>query len=487
MVCLFLFIFLAFTATCLESSCLDDDCNRPLISDNLTIAEEAHWLLNSVIKVAEPTSEVKERIIRESVALYRRHVNTAFLDYRKTVSTDYTAIEWRDGGNHFQDISGRRYLDILGGFGIYNVGHRHPRVMEAVIDQLKKQALHSQDMVDPLRSYLCHLLTRLVGHGLEFVFLTNSGTESVEATLKAAMLSTGRSKFVGALGAFHGKSLGSLGGTSKSAFRHPFEHALGRWQHIPFGDLKALEVVLASGNFTGEQIAGVILEPVQGEGGIHVAPPGYLRGVRELCTRFGAMMILDEVQTGMGRTGKMFAFELEEGVSPDLIALGKGLGGGIQPIGAAIGTRKVWERFNENPVLHTTTFGGNPLACAAAIATISVILDENLCEQARTKGLYLKQGMQNLLPHFPSILIDVRGVGLMLGMEFSTNEIGFAVDKELFRGGILISGTLVNSKVLRVEPPMTITKAEMDFFLSVLHDSLHAVQLQLLKSSGLDE
>lgn len=194
-----------------------------LASEEMSPSEEATWVLENVIARSQIAVEDRKRIVDESVELYRRHVNTAFLDYRKTVSTDHTAVEWSDGGNYFSDLQGRRYLDILGGFGVYSVGHRHPKVLKAVLDQLKKQALHSQDMVDPLRSYLAHLLSRLAGGNLEFSFLANSGTEAVEACLKAAILATGRSKFIGAVGAFHGKSLGSLGGTSKSAFRHPFE------------------------------------------------------------------------------------------------------------------------------------------------------------------------------------------------------------------------------------------------------------------------
>ncbi len=209
----------------------------------------------------------------------------------------------------------------------------------------------------------------------------------MEACLKMAVLTTGRHHFVGAIGGFHGKSMGALGGTSKAVFREPFLPLLN-WSHVPFGNVDALKMILESCDFSGDRVAAVVLEPIQGEGGINVAPPGYLAAARELCDKFGAVLVFDEIQSGMGRSGKMFACE-HDGISPDLMALGKGFGGGVMPIGACVGTAKTWEKYIENPFLHTTTFGGNPLACAAAIATIGVLLDENLVEQAAEKGEYL--------------------------------------------------------------------------------------------------
>ena len=279
------------------------------------------------------TPDERQRVIQESVQYWNEHVNAGFLQYRKSVSTDYTAVEWEDEGAVFRDVNGREFIDMLGGFGVYVVGHRNPRVLKAVRDQLEKQAIHSQELIDPLRTYLAKLVSQITPGDLAFSFFTNSGTESVKGCLKMAMLTTGRRRLVGTIGAFHGKSLGSLGGTSKAFFREPFLPLLN-WLHVPFGDVDSLAMVLKSGDFTGDRVAAVVLEPIQGEGGINVAPPGYLPAVRALCDRYGAMMVLDEVQSGMGRTGKMFACE-HDGVTPDLMALGKGFGGGVMPIGRA--------------------------------------------------------------------------------------------------------------------------------------------------------
>lgn len=414
--------------------------------------------------------EESARVVKESVRYWTDHVNEGFLQYRKSVSTDHTAVEWSDGGACFKDINGKEFLDMLGGFGVYVTGHRHPKVLKAVRDQLDRQGIHSQELIDPLRTYLARLLALITPGDLQFAFLTNSGTESVEACLKMAMLTTGRRRFVGAVGAFHGKSLGALGGTSKAMFREPFLPLLN-WSHVPFGDVAALTTLMEAADFSGDRVAAVVLEPIQGEGGINVAPPGYLQAARKLCDKFGALLILDEIQSGMGRTGKMFACE-HDGVVPDLMALGKGLGGGIMPIGACVGTPKTWARYIENPFLHTTTFGGNPPCCAAAIATIGVLLEEDLPRQAYEKGAYLLGALALLAARYPQALVLARGRGLMLGMEFVSHEVGYAVAKNLFARNILISGTYINARVLRIEPALTISRAELDKFLAALEESL---------------
>jgi putrescine aminotransferase len=414
------------------------------------------------------------QVTADAVKYWAEHVNEGFLQYRKSVSTDYTAVEWRDEGAVFHDVNGKEFLDLLGGFGIYVTGHRHPKVLKAVRDQLDKQAIHSQELIDPLRTFLARLVAQITPGDLQFSFFTNSGTESVEACLKMAMLTTGRRRFIGTIGAFHGKTLGALGGTSKAVFREPFLPLLN-WDHVPFGDVDALATLVKAGDFSGDRVAAVVLEPIQGEGGINVAPPGYLQAARELCDRYGACLVFDEVQSGMARSGRMFCCEWD-GVTPDLMALGKGFGGGVMPIGCCVGTPRTWERYIENPFLHTTTFGGNPLACAAAIATIHVLLEENLAQAAHEKGQYLLKRMGEIAARHPKVMTGARGRGLMLGMEFADNDLGYAVAKALFARQILISGTYINARVLRVEPALTIGYPHLDRFLAALDDSLAEVE-----------
>jgi putrescine aminotransferase len=440
---------------------------------NLQEARKQSAYVLDLISKKSLTDDEKARVVEESVRYWTDHVNEGFLQFRKSVSTDYTAVEWEDEGAVFRDIHGKEFIDILGGYGIYVVGHRHPTVMKAVRDQLNRQAIHSQELIDPLRTYLAHLVSLITPGELQFAFLTNSGTESVEGCLKMAVLATGRHHFIGTVGAFHGKSMGSLGGTSKAVFREPFLPLL-HWTHLPWGDLDVLAKMMKTFDFTGDRVAAVVLEPIQGEGGINVAPPGYLAAARELCDRYGAMLIFDEIQSGMGRSGRMFACE-HDGVAPDLMALGKGFGGGVMPIGATVGTAKTWERYIENPFLHTTTFGGNPVACAAAIATIGVLLDEDLARQAGEKGDYLLGKFAELGGRYPKLLKLWRGRGLMLGLEFADGDLGYAVSKNLFARQILIGGTYINARTLRVEPPLTISYPQLDRFVAALEESLAAV------------
>jgi len=444
-----------------------------IMPQDLTAAKELSSYVLDLIAKKTLTADEKKRVIQESVKFWSDHVNAGFLQYRKSVSTDYTAVEWEDEGACFRDINGKEFIDMLGGFGIYVTGHRHPKVLKAVIDQLGKQGIHSQELIDPLRTYLARLVSLVTPGDLQFAFFTNSGTESVEGCLKMAMLTTGRKHFIGMVGAFHGKTLGSLGGTSKAVFREPFLPLL-HWSHIPFGKIDCLRMMLKSTDFSGDRVAAVVIEPIQGEGGINVSPEGYLREVRELCDQYGAMLILDEIQSGMGRTGKMWACDWD-GVTPDLMAVGKGFGGGVMPIGAVIGTLKTWEKYIENPFLHTTTFGGNPVCCAAAIATLHVLMEEDLPRQAHEKGMYMMEQINAMAKKYPKVLKLCRGRGLMLGMEFMDNDVGYEVAKNLFARQILISGTYINARVLRIEPPLVISRELIDKFLRALEESLQQV------------
>ncbi|WP_370872459.1 putrescine aminotransferase [Paenibacillus zeirhizosphaerae] len=416
-----------------------------------------------MIAKQEVTEEEAAWITKETVDGFRENVNPGFLEYRKTVTQggQFAAVEWSDEGSCFKDVNGKEYIDCLGGFGIYNVGHRHPKVIKAVEDQLKRQALHSQDLLDPLRAMLAKILERITPGDLKYSFFTNSGTESVEAALKLVKMYSERTTIISTTRAFHGKSLGSLSGTAKGMFRKPFLPLIPGFRHIPFGDMDMMRKTFESCALVGEDVAAVLLEPVQGEGGIILPPPDYLRQVRELCDEYDALLVFDEVQTGMGRTGKMFACELY-GVVPDILCLAKAFGGGVIPAGAVIATENVFKSLFSNPFMHTTTFGGNPLACAAAIATIDVLLEEELPARAEESGRYLLDGLRQAAEGHENKIMEIRGIGLMIGIEFHRDEVGYEISKGMFDEGVLVAGTLINSKTIRIEPPLTISKEEID-------------------------
>ena len=254
-------------------------------------------------------------------------------------------------------------------------------------------------------------------------------------------------------------------------------------EHVPFNDLLALRDMMTSCRAVGEDVGAVLLEPIQGEGGVIIPSDDYLPAVRRLCDEYGALLIFDEVQTGLGRTGKMFACE-HWNVAPDILCLAKALGGGVMPIGATVATEAVFSKLFANPFLHTTTFGGNPLACAAALATIDVVIEERLCERAASMGTYMLDGLRRAVRGHGDVVLDVRGKGLLMALEFSDDETGFTIAKHMFDRGVLVAGTLINARTVRVEPPLTIERAQADKVFAILGEALDTFASDRIKKSA---
>ncbi|MGC8668730.1 MAG: aspartate aminotransferase family protein [Chthonomonadales bacterium] len=352
-------------------------------------------------------------------------------------------------------VSGAEYLDCLGGYGVFSLGHRHPVVVEAVRRQLERMPLSSRTFFNAQQAALAERLAKEAPGRLKYTFFSNSGTEAVEAAIKIARIATHRARFVCAVGGFHGKSMGALSATGREIFRKPFDPLVPGFVHVPFDDIAALEEALTP------DTAGVILEPIQGEGGIILPSENYLGEVRRLCSEKGVLLILDEVQTGLGRTGALFACR-HWNVEPDIMTLAKALGGGVMPIGATIAIPEVWEAaFSENPLIHTSTFGGSPLACAAGLATLDVIHSEGLVQAARERGLQLIEALQDVRRRFPEALVDVRGMGLMIGVEFAVKDVAELTINGMARRGVIAAYTLNNPKVIRFEPPLVITQKQV--------------------------
>lgn len=403
-----------------------------------------------------------EQIAQEALQNSIDYLN---LSYSKKLCGAEGAVEFRDGGVYTYDNHGKRYLDCLGGYGIFNVGHRHPKVIAAVKSQLDQVCLHSQDLLNPWAAHLARQLASLAPGDLQYSFFCNSGTEAVEGAIKLARLHTGKSEIISTKNAYHGVSLGALSATGREVFRKPFEPLLKGFKHVPFGDVKAIEEAIT------KDTAAVILEPIQGEGGINVPPPGYLRKVRQLTKKKGVLLILDEVQTGMGRTGRMFACE-HESVVPDIICLAKALGGGVMPIGCFMAGKKIWKALEPNPSIHNSTFGGNPLACTAASACIEVLLEEHLPARAAVMGNYFMRKLEELVEEYPQYLADVRGKGLLIGLEFQTQDVRMEVQDELFHRGVLVAGTMNANRTIRIEPPLIITESQINLMIDTLETIL---------------
>ena len=418
----------------------------------------------------------KQAFIAETVDAYEKHVNRGFISYRKSVTEagQFAALEWSGRGSILQDLLGREYIDCLGGFGIFSAGINHPRIVKAVTDQMGRMALNSQELLEPWRAGLARLLAAITPGDLGCCFFINNGTDAIEGAIKLARLYTGRNTFLSTLGGFHGKSLGSLSLMGKATFREPFLGGLQDVRFAPFGDALALESEFMKAEAVGTPIAAFVVEPVQGEAGAVVPPDDYLPRARELCTRFGALLIADEIQTGMGRTGKLWGVD-HWNVEPDIMCLGKSLGGGVMPLSAFISTPAIWEALVPNPVLHSTTFGGNPIACAAGIAAITVTLEEDLPGQAAAKGEFLLKELSALRTKYPSVLSGVRGKGLLIGLEFPTDAIGYHCAGGLFRRGVLVAGTYSKARTIRIEPPLGISMNLLHETLNRLEDSIKEI------------
>jgi putrescine aminotransferase len=313
---------------------------------------------------------------------------------------------------------------------------------------------------------LATALAEIAPAGLQYTFFSNSGTEAVEAALKFAKVATGRSRIISTIGGYHGKTLGALATTGREKYRTRVEPLMPGVEFVPFGDIAAVVAAV------DDQTAAVIVEPIQGEGGIHVPPDGYLRAIRDACDRTGALMIADEVQTCIGRTGAMFACD-HEGVAPDLMTMAKQLGGGIMPIGATMGTAAVWEQvFSENPLMHTSTFGGNPLACSAGLAAVRVVQDEDLVARSRDRGALMLELLRGMQDRHRDLVEDVRGKGLMIGLEFAMDEIAELTVAMMLKRGMCAAFTLNNPRVIRLEPPLIISEDEVRLAVAILDAAL---------------
>jgi len=439
------------------------------------VLQEASRILAYILKEGL-NDEEKERIISDSIDNFNEHVNPGWLKYRKSVSTDAAFVEWEDSQETFKDTRGTEFIDCLGGFGIYTAGHRNPEIVKAVQSQLNRYALHSQELVDPLRGYLAKLLSMCTPGDLKYAFFCNGGAEANEMALKLARLASGRHYFISTVNGFHGKSLGAVSATGKADYRTPYLPMIQGVQHVEFGNAEAAETAIKNLIAVGETVAAMIVEPIQGEAGIIVPPDDYLKKLREVCDKYGVFLILDEIQTGMGRTGALWACEAY-GVVPDILTFGKAFGGGVMPITGIIARPHLWtEQLQENPwILGSPTFGGNPLACSAAIAAIKYTIENDLPAQIKEKGEYLIEKLR-MLKKKHKVLIDVRGKGLLIGLEYPTPEIGWAVSKGLFKRGIVTGGTLNNAKVNRIEPPGIISYETIDTILARLDETLTEVE-----------
>lgn len=420
---------------------------------------------------------------REQTREWFDHVNPTLGSLLSLMNFDRRYV--RAEGVYVWDDRGQRYLDFFGGYGAVNLGHNHPKVL-AAMEKVKDLPKILQATTNPIAAALAKNLAAITPGDLEVCFFCNSGAEAVEGALKLARIATGKKDFIYTENSFHGKTMGALSVTGREKYQRPFDPLLPGCHRVPYGDLKTLEEELGQ-----RDVAAFIIEPVQGEGGIVIPPEGYLKGAEGLCRKYKALLIVDEVQTGFGRTGKLFACEHED-VKPDIMCLAKSLGGGIVPLGTFVTTRKIWMKAYgglNNCLLHTSTFGNNTLNCAAGLAAVQVVVEENLSQEAQEKGSYLLKRLKKLEDKYDMIK-EVRGKGLMVGIEFYepakgaigklTGNVISKLSKEYFAQmvvsellnahDIITVYTLNNPNVIRLQPPLIVEKEHLDIVVQALDE-----------------
>jgi len=370
------------------------------------------------------------------------------------------------------DVDGNRFLDVTSAFGVASVGHSHPRVVAAIEAQVSKLT-HGMGDVHPseVKVRFCERVASLVPLPHAQLILGQNGGDAVEAALKTALLATSRPGILAFENGYHGLTYGALDVTARTDFRAPFQSQLGGFtRHLPYG----CPLPQIAAHLKEHQPGAILAEPIQGRGGIVVPPDGWLSGLRQLCTDTNTLLILDEIFTGWGRTGDWFACR-HENVVPDILCVGKAMGGGL-PVSACVASAELMSVWGESTgeALHTSTFLGNPLACAAGLAALSVLEDERLPERAVTVGALLASGLRELQAEFPNKIADVRGRGLMLGIEMASPPLALSLVPAALRQGLILLPA-GDGRVLEFVPPLTITEAQIAWCLGAMRELLSAL------------
>jgi len=399
------------------------------------------------------------------VDAYEHHVSRSMAALAQLMNAP---VEVRAEGSHVWDEEGNEYLDC-GGYGVFLLGHRHPFVVDAVKAQLDTQGFSTRVFLNPGLAQAAASLASKAPAGLEYVFMTNSGAEATELGLKLAKASGAR-RIVAMENGFHGKTNGALSVTGRALYREPFEPLLPNVTLIPFGDVEALEHALSS-----DERSALIIEPIQAEGGVVIPPAGYLRDVERICRERHTFFILDEIQTGLGRLGTWWGADIE-GITPDVMLVGKILSGGLVPVGAVVATSEAFEPLNMDPLIHTSTYSGNPVAMAAVRATLETIEREDAVAKAARLGATIRALMADALDDVCRDLVEeVRGMGLLIGVEFKADHLAGDFVFELLSRRVIVSTSLNTNRVVRLHPSIMLSDADLTWLREAVEESGAAV------------
>ncbi len=383
---------------------------------------------------------------------YGRFINQTYPSFLEKLGL--SAIAAKAEKATITDSKGKVFVDCSGGYGVYNVGHNNPEVIDALRDQLQHKQLNTRPLITDVAVNLAERLSKLIPGVDNFAFVCNSGSEAVDSAIKLTRIHKGKKKILSAINSFHGYTFGALSASGIPSFKRLFEPVVPEMHQVPFNDIAALRSAMTP------DTAAVLLEPVQHEAGVAVPGESYFREVRQLCDEHNVLLILDEIKTGLGRTGRMFSYE-HFGFVPDMLLLGKSLGGGLMPIGALVARRDLEKKFSMSFPMSASSYAGNTLACRAALATLEILEHGSLIEHAAGLGNLILEHMGNSIRKFGNILQSVQGLGLLIGIEISNAGAAFALSKELVREGFIVLPAFGKPSVLMIEPPLVISREQI--------------------------
>ena len=379
---------------------------------------------------------------------YGRLINPAYPSFLNKLGLNKIAVKAQ--GATITDSEGNTYIDCVGGYGLFNLGHNNPDIIESLTDQLKEQQLFTKPLISEVQVRLAECIEKITPGELSCSFILNSGSEAIDCAIKLVRLHRGGKTIITAQKSFHGHTFGALTASGIPSFKRAFQPLLPGFISVPFGDIEALKKSITA------DTGAVLIEPIQHEAGILLPPNVYPQKVRKLCDEHGLILILDEIKTGFGKTGRMFACEHYD-VVPDILVLGKSLGGGMIPTGAVVAKSHLWKRFGLSFPMSASSYAGNVLACRAGLSTIRYIQEGSLLADCAEKGKMLLRSFRDYVGEYPNILQSVEGLGLLIGIETKSSKIALELAKEMIRHGIIMVPAFGNSSVLMVEPPLVIS------------------------------
>ncbi len=394
------------------------------------------------------TSEIELSEDTQLFESYGRLINPSYPSFLAKLGLNKVAAKAR--GATITDSDGKTYIDCVGGYGLFNVGHNNPEVVQSLIEQLQQEQLLTKPFITEIQVRMAECLVHIAPGELACSFVLNSGSEAIDCAIKLVRLHKGPKTIITAQRAFHGHTFGALTASGIPSFTRAFQPLLPGFTTVPFGDIEALDKLVSA------ETAAVLIEPLQHEAGVALPPDGYLQEVRKLCDKHDVILILDEIKTGFGKTGRMFACE-HYNIVPDVLVLGKSLGGGLIPAGAVLARSNLWKRFGMSFSMSASSFAGNALVCCAALAAIRYIQSGSLLEDCAEKGKLLLRSLQEYVAEYPGILRSANGLGLLLGVETRNGKTALELAQEMIRQGVLVVPAFGNSSVLMVEPPLVIS------------------------------